>query len=91
MPRIDAIDVDPHILDKIQLKHGVAWHEVEEVCYGRRQAQRHGREDSLLVYGQTHAGRYLMVALYNHEYGWTVLTARDMNGAERRWYQSVRR
>ena len=91
MPRIDAVDIDAHILDKIETKHGVTWREVEEVCFGRRQAQRHGREDTLLLYGRAHSGRYLMVALHDDEFGWKVLTARDMSDAERRWYQSVRR
>lgn len=91
LPRIDAVDIGPHILEKIETKHGVGWREVEEVCYGRRQAQRSGRGDTLLVYGQTVAGRYLLIALAAHDLAWMVVTARDMNGAERRWYRETRR
>ncbi len=91
MPRIDSVDIDEYILEKVQVKHGVGWQEVEEVCYSRRQAQRAGRDETLLVYGQTHAGRYLLVVLAAHEYSWMVVTARAMNDAERRWYRDARR
>jgi uncharacterized protein len=90
MPSIDAIDIDPHILEKIETKHGVAWREVEEVCYGRH-AQRQGRNDTLQLFGQTYAGRYLLVVMVPHTHAWKVVTARDMDFRERRWYQEVRR
>ena len=83
MPRIDSIDIDPHILDKIEVKHGVGWEEVEEVCYTRRHVQRQGRKEILQVFGQTYAGRYLVVLLAQHAHIWKVVTARENGGGRR--------
>jgi uncharacterized DUF497 family protein len=91
MPRIDAIDIDPHILEKIESKHGASWEEVEQVCYARRHVQRQGRKEILQIFGQTYAGRYLVVFLAEHAHIWKVVTARDMEDEERRWYQERRR
>jgi hypothetical protein len=44
MPRIEALEIDDHILDKIETRHGVAFVEVEEACLSWRRHVRRGRE-----------------------------------------------
>jgi hypothetical protein len=33
MPRVEALEIDDHILEKIEARHGVALSEVEQVCF----------------------------------------------------------
>lgn len=88
---IGTLDVDDHVLDKLQWKHGVAWHEVEEACYGPHANRRAGGA-TYLIYGQTAAGRYLLVVLLWQGRGlYKVASARDMEREERRWYHSQMR
>jgi uncharacterized protein len=84
--RFDALEIDDHILDKIESRHGVTLEEAEEVCLGAPHVRR-GREGLYEVYGQTGAGRYLLVVLADvgSRVG-RVVTAREMTVAERRLY-----
>jgi hypothetical protein len=41
--RIDSLEVDDHILDKIEQKHGVSWAEVDEACRSGDRQVRQGR------------------------------------------------
>ena len=72
-------------------RHHVTPQEVEEVCFGRYWMIRSGRKRKA-VFGQTGAGRYLLVVVERMwEYGeYGVITARDMGQAERRQYQMWR-
>lgn len=44
----------------------------------------------MLVYGQMLGGWHMMIALPAHDLVWMVVTARAMNGAERRWYLEMK-
>ena len=80
-------------IEKLETKHGVFTDEVEEVLFGKphiRRAQK-GRikgEDLYAAYGQTDAGRYLIVFFIRKA---TVIalpiSARDMKNSERRYYE----
>lgn len=84
--RFDALEIDDHILDKIESRHSVTFEEAEDVCLGNPHVRR-GREDLYEVYGQTGAGRYLLVVIADAGAGTgRVVTAREMTVAERRQY-----
>ncbi len=87
MLRIEALEIDDHILEKIESKHHMALTEVEEACLSDRRHVRRGREGLYKVFSQTGAGRYVLVVLANLGGGnWKVATAREMTGGERRMY-----
>lgn len=91
MLRIRTLEIDAHIEEKIEQAHGVAFLEADEVAASPAHYVRRGRNDLYLVYGQTDAGRYLLVVLADHGAGlWRVVTARDMTAAERRVYREER-
>lgn len=80
-------------VEKLETKHGVFIEEVEEVLFGKphvRRAQR-GRvkgEDLYAAYGQTDAGRYLIVFFIRKESVAALpISARDMTDSERRYYE----
>lgn len=76
-------------------RHDVTAREVEEVCFSGplfRRGRGRGERRSYLAYGQTAAGRYLLVVLRPEGRGSAfVITARDMDLAERRRYRGARR
>jgi uncharacterized DUF497 family protein len=81
-----------HVVDKIESKHKVSTEEVEDVFYNRpryRKAER-GKfegEDLYYAYGRTDSGRYLLVVfVYKKTNDALVISARDMDGKERRHY-----
>ena len=79
------------VIDKLIRKHNVYPEEVGEVSQGRHHARR-GPGDVYYVYGQTDKGRYLFVVLARRGEGkFKVVTARDMDRSERRFYERVRR
>jgi uncharacterized DUF497 family protein len=91
MLRIEALDIDDDVLDKIESRHGVPFHEVEEACYSRHRHVRRGREGLYKVFSQAEAGRYLLVVLVDLGGGvWKVVTAREMTDQERRLYRRER-
>ena len=86
--RIEALEIDDPILDKIESRHGVEFEEAEEVCLSRRAHVRRTRSGLYKVFGRTNAGRYLLVVLVPREAGvWKVVTARDMTQTERRLFR----
>ncbi len=63
MPRIEALEIDDHILDKIETRHGLSSDEIEEACYSPDRHIRRGREGLHKVFSQIDAGRYVLVVL----------------------------
>lgn len=91
MLRIEALEIDDHILDKIESKHGISFVEVEEACLSDERHVRRGREELYKVFSQTSAGRYILVVLVNLGGGnWRVATAREMTESEKRLYGKAR-
>ncbi len=86
--RIESIDIDDVILDKIESKHGIRGFEVEEACLSAGRHVRRGKEGLYIVFSRTSAGRYILVALADRAGGlFEVATAREMTLAERRLYK----
>ena len=87
---IESLQIDDHVLDKIETKHHISFAEVEEACLFRGRHVRRGREGLYKVFSRTVAGRYILVVLaYLGRGNWRVVTARDMTDKERRLYISV--
>ena len=90
MLRIESLEVDDHILDKIEAKHGITFSEVEEACLSGKRHVRRGREGLYKLFSRTEAGRYILVVLVNLGRGsWKIATARDMTDSERRLYSKT--
>ncbi|MFO7773074.1 MAG: BrnT family toxin [Dehalococcoidia bacterium] len=90
MLRIEALEIDDHILDKIEAKHGLSLEEAEEACLSERRHVRRGREGLYKLFSQTMAGRYVLVVLANVGGGnWRIVTAREMTDSERRLYNKA--
>ena len=90
--RIEALEIHDHILDKIESRHGVPFHEVEEACYSPHRHVRRGRTGLYKVFSQADAGRHLLVILVDRGGGvWRVASAREMTAQERRLYRQARR
>ena len=83
-------------LDKIEHKHRVTPDEVERGLFSRPHIRRAAKgrvqgEDVYVAYGQTTAGRYLMVFfILKYETVALPISARDMTPAERRYYARQR-
>lgn len=60
---IREVIIAPQQEEHIWVKHQVTPEEVEEVC-GGHPLPRRGRDGSYAIYGQSEAGRYLIVFLY---------------------------
>ncbi len=85
--RIEVLEIDPHIEDKLASKHGVTVEEVEEVCDSPFKPLRL-RAGLYALLGTTNAGRYVVVVLAPKGGGvWKIVTARDMQPDERRRYR----
>ena len=90
MFHIESLEIDDHILEKIEAKHGITLEEVEEACISDKRHIRRGREGLYKVFSQTAAGRYVLVVLANLGRGnWKVVTAREMTNSERQLYIRV--
>ena len=90
MLRIEALEIDDHILEKIESKHSVSFLEVEEACLSEKRHVRRGREGLYKVFSQTAAGRYVLVVLANVGGGsWKIVTARGMTSSERQLYTKM--
>ncbi len=80
-------------VNKIEQKHHITLDEVENVLFSRPHARRAetGRvkgEDLYVAYGQTEAGRYLLVFFIRKpQYRALPISARDMTPSERRYYE----
>lgn len=47
MLRIECLEIDDHVLGKIESKHNVSFTEVEEVCLSDKRHVRRGREGAI--------------------------------------------
>ena len=84
---IESLEIDDHILDKIETRHGVTFNEVEEACLSEKRHVRRSKEGLYKLFSQTTAGRYILVVLVNlGEGSWKIVTAREMTDSERRLY-----
>lgn len=87
MHRIESLEIDDNILDKIESKHSINFVEIEEACLSNRRHVRRGREGLYKAFSQTEAGRYVLVVLVNLGGGnWKVATAREMTDSEKQLY-----
>ena len=90
MLRIESLEIDDHILDKIESKHGISFEEVEEACLSEKRHVRRSKEELYKLFSQTAAGRYILVVLVNLKRGcWKIVTAREMTDSERRLYSKA--
>jgi len=88
--RIESLEIDDQILDKIESKHSVSLEEVEQACLSEKRHVRRGREGLYKLFSQTAAGRYVLVVLaYSGKGAWKMVTARQMTDNERRLYNKV--
>jgi uncharacterized protein len=67
--------------------HGVTLDEVREAILERPYWAAPGREETILVYGRAHAGRYLLVVAIDENGAAFIVTARDMTDAEKRTFR----
>ncbi len=87
MNKITAIQWQTERIAHIQNKHHVTPKEVEEVCFGHPVILRGRGKQIYQVLGQTQAGRYLFIIVrFLGENRVRVITARDMDHAEHKWY-----
>jgi len=87
---IESLEIDDHILEKIETKHGVTFREAEEACLSDERHIRRSREGLYKLFSQTAAGRYVLVVLiYLGSGNWKIVTAREMTDTERRLYSKV--
>ena len=93
MEIFDLIFLDT-IVEKLDRKHNVQEHEVSEVFNNSpiiRFAEKGTRknENVYAALGQTDSGRYLIVYfIYKQDKNALILSARDMDNAERRRYRN---
>lgn len=89
--RLTGFDWDRRNVDHIEARHGLSPLEVEEVFFNRP-VVRGVRGGRFAAYGQTDEGRHLTVIFLVKPGGVVrVITARDMNRWERRYYRQRRR
>ena len=87
---IEDFDWDPRNVGHIA-RHEVQPHEVEDL-FCNEPLVRRGGEDKYIAYGQTNAGRYVVVVFAYRGGGLArVITARNMDDKERRLYLRDRR
>jgi len=70
-------------------RHAIAPQEVEEVCFNEDDSPfiRSGKGNLHYVFGKTHAGRFLFVVVkFIRHGGVSVVTARDMNEWEKKYF-----
>ena len=90
MLHIWALEIDDHIPDKIESRHGIAFKEVEEACLSDARHVRRSREGLYKLFSRTNTGRYVLVVLANLGSGvWKIVTAREMTDNEKRLYTKV--
>ena len=84
---IESLEIDDHILEKIESKHGITLEEVEEACLSDGRHVRRSREGLYKLFSRTSAGRYILVVLVDLGGGvWRIATAREMTDSERQLY-----
>jgi len=89
---IESLEIDDHILDKIESKHNIRFSEAEEACLSDKKHVRKGREELYKVFSRTLAGRYFLVVITDQGGGtWKIVTAREMTDSERQLYRKATR
>ena len=83
-------------VEKLAVKHFVSTTEVEEILFKqpfvRFWEKGDVQGDLYLAYGQTDAGRYLVIFfIYKHSGRALPISAREMNDAERRYYSGQKK
>ncbi|MBM3142126.1 MAG: hypothetical protein FJ005_03615 [Chloroflexi bacterium] len=87
---IESLEIDDHILDKIESKHSIIFSKVEEACLSDKRHVRKSKEGLYKLFSQTDAGRYILVVLIKLGNGsWKVVTAREMTDSERQLYRKT--
>jgi hypothetical protein len=82
--RIRELVISERQEDHIWVEHQVRAEEVDEVCESARLVLR-GRDGGFAIYGQTAAGRYLVLFIYPRGNDvFSLATARDLTETERR-------
>jgi uncharacterized DUF497 family protein len=89
--RLNEVIWKDYYVDKIEVKHGILTDEVEEVLFGKPHVRRVQRghvkgEDLYTAYGQTDAGRYLIVFFIRKGTAALPISARGMTNSEERYY-----
>ena len=89
--RLNEVIWKDYYVDKIEVKHRVFTDEVEEVLFSKPHVRRVQRghvkgEDLYAAYGQTDAGRYLIVFFIRKGTAALPISARDMTDSEERYY-----
>ncbi len=89
--RLTEVIWKDYYVDKIEVKHGVFTDEVEEVLFSKPHIRRVQKghlkgEDLYTAYGQTNAGRYLIVFFIRKGIAALPISARDMTDSEERYY-----
>lgn len=80
-------------VEKLAWKHGVSTAEVEETLHADPHLRKMGKgnvkgENVYAAYGQTEAGRYLVVIYIRKPKGVILpISARDMDDSERKYYE----
>jgi uncharacterized DUF497 family protein len=88
--RIESLEIDDHILEKIESKHGITFGEIEQACESEARHIRRGKEGLYKLFCQTESGRYILVVLVNlGRNNWKIATAREMTDSERRLYSKT--
>lgn len=83
-------------VEKLERKHGVSVFEVEEVLSSKPLVRRVAKglmknEDVYSALGRTYDGRYLIILQIYKGQGMVLpISARDMNAAERKYYEKHR-
>jgi hypothetical protein len=95
---IDGLIWLDEVVDKLQWKHNIETHEVEEVFKNKpyivfkEKGRLYVGEDVYLALGKTEAGRYLFVLfIYKKDRKALVLTARSMTKSEKRFYEKKKK
>jgi uncharacterized DUF497 family protein len=93
--KIKAIIWLPEVIEKIVSKHQVSVEEVEEIfrrgtIYRKGPRGKRKGENLFKAYGQTEAGRYLLVLfIYKLDHRALILSARDMTESERNLFEKA--
>ena len=82
-------------MEKLRLEHGVTHEEVENVIFWephvlKVEKGRVKNEDVYEAFGQTSAGRYLVVFFIRKSEAALPISARDMTHSERRYYEKYK-
>ncbi len=96
MIRLDGIIWKTQFAEKLEQKHQVSTREVEEVLFSNPIIRRLEKglvddEHLYIAYGQTRAGRYIIVVFVLKRLTAALpISARDMTSAERNYYEQQR-